>query len=136
MAHINEPNKIGLYYERSMSGKVNNKSISVIVDCMIATPKNSGIPNLPYFFMQEFKRTKGDTHDPEGQMLAAMLLAQEQNKDGKPIYGCWLQGKNWNFTTLVGTDYCVSRQFDATQSVDLHNIVFILRKLKTLILNR
>jgi hypothetical protein len=136
MAHINEPQKIGLYYERSLSGKVNNKSISVIVDCMIATPKNSGRPDVPYFFMQEFKRTKGDTHDPEGQMLAAMILAQEQNKDGKPIYGCWLQGKNWNFTTLIGSDYCVSSQFDATQKTDLQEIVFILRKLKTLILNR
>jgi hypothetical protein len=136
MAHLNEPQKIGLYYERSLSGKVMNKSISVVVDCMVATPKNSGRPDMPYFFMQEFKRTKGDSHDPEGQMLAAMLLAQEMNKDEKAIYGCWLQGKNWNFTTLVGNVYCVSKQFDATQKTDLQEIIFILRKLKDLILQR
>ena len=69
-------------------------------------------------------------------MLAAMILAQELNQDGKPLYGCWLQGKNWNFTTLVNRDYCVSKQFDATNMVDLQQIVFILRKLKDLILNR
>jgi hypothetical protein len=69
-------------------------------------------------------------------MLAAMILAQELNQDGKPIYGCWLQGKVWNFTTLIGRDYCVSRLYDATNPEDLRQIVFILRKLKDLILNR
>jgi hypothetical protein len=145
MAHINEAHKIGLFFERSLSGKVDEKKISVVCDAMIATPTNAGRPKIPYFFLQvecernsenvgKFKRSKGDTHDPEGQMLAAMLLAQEMNKDEKPLYGCWLQGKNWNFTTLIGKEYCVSRQFDATQIPDLHQIVFILRKLKTLIL--
>jgi hypothetical protein len=135
-ANVNEKDVIKTFYERRLSGKVENHTISVIVDCMIATPTNAGRPKVPYFFLQEFKRTKGDAHDPEGQMLAAMLLAQELNNDGKPLFGCWLQGKNWNFTTLKGKDYCVSRQFDATQLADLHQIVFILRKLKTLILNR
>jgi hypothetical protein len=69
-------------------------------------------------------------------MLAAMILSQELNKDNKPLYGCWLQGKNWNFTTLTDKNYCVSKQFDATEMEDLQQIVFILRKLKDLILNR
>jgi hypothetical protein len=42
----------------------------------------------------------------------------------------------WNFTTLHNKDYCVSKQFDATDMNDLKQIVFILRKLKDLILNR
>lgn len=125
-----------VFYERSMSGEVEGVKISVKVDGMVATPTNANRPKVPYFFLQEFKRSLGDDHDPEGQMLAAMILAQELNKDGKPLYGCWLQGKNWNFTTLIGRNYCVSKQFDATEIEDLHQIVFILRKLKDLILNR
>jgi hypothetical protein len=52
------------------------------------------------------------------------------------VDGCWLQGKVWNFTTLIGKSYCVSRLYDATNVDDLHQIVFILRRLKDLILNR
>ncbi len=136
VAKINVPNKIQVFFERPMNGEVEGIKISVKVDGMVATPTNANRPKVPYFFLQEFKRSLGDDHDPEGQMLAAMILAQELNQDGKPLYGCWLQGKNWNFTTLIGRDYCVSKQFDATDMEDLHQIVFILRKLKDLILNR
>lgn len=136
LAQIDEFKKIRTFFERPLSGIVQNIKISVIVDCMVATPKKSGNPNLPYFFLQEFKRSKGDSHDPEGQMLAAMIVAQEINQDGKPLYGCWLQGRIWYFTVLNGSEYCVSRAYDATQEPDLLHIVFMLRKLKEIILNR
>jgi hypothetical protein len=136
IAKINVPKKMQIFYERSMSGEVDSIKISVKVDGMIASPTNANRPKTPYFFLQEFKRSLGDDHDPEGQMLAAMILAQELNQDGKPLYGCWLQGKFWNFTTLIGRNYCVSKTYDATEMDDLHQIVFILRKLKDLILNR
>ncbi|MEY4904870.1 MAG: hypothetical protein RLZZ292_2685 [Bacteroidota bacterium] len=136
VANVNERDSVKTFYERRLSGNVENKKISVIVDCMIASHTNSGKPKTPYFFMQEFKRSKGDSHDPEGQMLAAMVLAQELNKVDKPLYGCWVQGKTWNFTTLVGKEYCVSRLYDATNIDDLHRIVFILRKLKDFTLTK
>jgi hypothetical protein len=136
VANVNQKGVVKTFYERKLSGKVDNKNISVIADCMIASHTNSGKPQTPYFFMQEFKRSKGDSNDPEGQMLAAMILAQEMNQDNKPLYGCWVQGKNWNFTTLLMRDYCVSKQYDVTDLSDLHQIVFILRKLKSLVLNR
>ena len=136
VAKLNVPKQIRVFYERKLNGEVDGIPISVKVDGMLATPTNANRPRKPYFFLQEFKRSLGDDHDPEGQMLAAMILAQELNKDGKPLYGCWLQGKNWNFTTLINRDYCVSKQFDATDMVDLQHIVFILRKLKDLILDR
>jgi len=136
VARLDVPKRITTFYERKFSGKVNDISISLIVDCMIASPTNSGRPKSPYFFLQEFKQSLGDGHDPEGQMLAAMILSREINKDDKPIYGCWLQGAAWRFTLLNGIEYCVSRQFDATDSDDLLRIVFILRELKERILNR
>jgi len=136
VAQLDEPKKVRTFFERSLSGTVNNVAISVTVDCMVASPKRSGTPDRPYFFMQEFKRSRTDSRDAEGQMLAAMILAQDMNQDSLPMYGCWLQGKNWYFTVLNGVEYCVSRQFDATREPDLLQIVFILRKLKALILAR
>ena len=136
VAQVNENRLINTFYERKFVGEVNDITISVVIDCMLASPTNSGLPKSPYFFMQEFKRSLGDSHDPEGQMLAAMILAQNKNADDKPLFGCWIQGKNWNFTVLNQKEYCVSRQFDSTQKHDLLQIVYTLRKLKELILNR
>ena len=142
VADINQSGKIGTFFERPLIGKVGDITISVICDCLVATPKLSGRPNVPYFFLQEApsrpspKGKEKKNHDPEGQMLAAMILAQELNNDKKPLYGCWIQGKNWNFTVLIDDLYCVSNQFDATNIENLYQIVFIVRKLKGLILNR
>ena len=135
-AQLEESKFISTYFERKLSGKVRDIPVSVVVDCMVATPMKSGRPKMPYFFMQEFKRSKGDTHDSEGQMLAAMILAQELNNDQKPLYGSWVQGANWRFTVLHGSEYCVSRTYDASVKDELLEIVFILRKLKGMILNK
>lgn len=69
-------------------------------------------------------------------MLAAMLIAQHQNNDGKPIYGAWLTGSFWEFAILTDKTYHSSYAFDTVNQVDLKTIVFTLRKLKHLILNR
>ena len=71
-AQIEVPKLINTYYERKFSGKVRDIPISVIVDCMIASPTFSGRPKSPYFFMQErnaarFKRSLGDSHDGSGR---------------------------------------------------------------------
>lgn len=137
IADIDEDKKIKTFFERPLSAIVRSIHLSVIADCVIASPKGlGGSPRSPYFFLQEYKKSKGDKIDPEGQMLTAMIIAQEINQDQQPLYGCWIVGSNWHFTVLNGTDYCVSRQFDATQEQDLLQIVFILRKLKELILAR
>jgi hypothetical protein len=67
-------------------------------------------------------------------MLAAMLVAQHKNEDNKPVYGSFLIGSNWWFTTLIGQEYCLSREFNASSKADLQQIVFILRRLKELVL--
>jgi hypothetical protein len=93
-------------------------------------------PKAPYFFLQEFKKQKGNSYDPEGQMLAAMLIAQHVNADSKPVYGAWLTGSIWFFTLLEGANYYTSHAFDASTRDELRQIILILRGLKDLILNR
>ena len=137
VANPNIPNICKTYFERPLEGIIGNYRMHVVTDCMIAQPKLGGDPDKPYFFLQEFKQAQhfGKT-DPQGQMLAAMLLAQEKNADGHYLYGCYVIDKNWHFTTLKGLDYCISQQFNSTNKADLLQIVFILRKLKELILSR
>jgi hypothetical protein len=133
VAQLREYKKIDIFYERPLSWEYNGKTERVMCDCLLAKPFGVYAPQIPYFFLQEFKKQK-QNEDAEGQMLLAMLIAQERNANGKPTYGCYLQGKNWVFTTLHDKNYCVSQQFDATQQDDLYQIIYILRHLKQVIL--
>ncbi len=137
VADPNVKNVCKTYFERPLEGVVGDYEMHVITDCMIASSRLGGDPDKPYFFLQEFKQAQrfGRT-DPQGQMLAAMLLSQEQNADGKPLYGCYVIERNWFFAVLTGRDYCVSKQYNSTDKNDLIQIVFILKKLKDLITNR
>lgn len=135
-SEIEVQNKIKLFYERPLRGTLRDYEFSVICDCIIGTPTDGGRPKAPYFFLQEYKKGKGDKYDPEAQMLVSMLLAQQQNNDGKPIYGAWVIGEIWYFATLVGNEYCLSKPFSAYESATLYQIVLILQDLKQRILGR
>jgi hypothetical protein len=145
-ADMEIPRKLMVFYERPLSGIIKDVPMSVICDCIVATPVINA-PKNPYFFLQvernrnpdevgKFKKSKGEKKDPEAQMLVAMLLAQQKNNDQKPIYGSFLLGMNWYFTTLIDGDYCVSRAYDASNKEELIRIIYILKRLKELIINR
>jgi hypothetical protein len=134
IANVTVRNKVKVFYERPLSALVNGYQLAVVSDCLVATPLPFNTPDAPYFFLQEFKKKRGEKKDPEAQMLTAMLIAQELNNDGKTLYGGYLIGHNWHFATLIDKKYATSRQYDATDKKDLLQIVFILRKLKDIIL--
>ena len=136
IANIEENNNIKVFYERTIAGNINGVDLSVKSDCFVATSSDFNSPIHPYFFLQEFKKMRGEKKDPEGQMLAAMIISQSLNNDNKPVYGGFMIGSNWWFTTLVEKSYCCSKKFDTTDQNSLLQIVFMLRKLKELILNR
>lgn len=133
LAQIEEPKRIKVFYERKMSAKVNGYSLSVISDCMVATPLFNA-PGQPYFFLQEYKKSRGDKVDPEAQVLTAMLIAQTQNGDGKPVYGSYVLGTNLYFTVLQGQQYYHSRKYDLLRLDDLQQFVFSMRKLREIIM--
>jgi hypothetical protein len=136
IADIEVENKLNTFYERELSAQINGKDLAVVCNCLVATPLGLSTPRAPYFFLQEFKRRKKSSNDPEGQMLAAMLIAQYKNNDNKPIYGAWLTGSLWEFAILEGTTLHSSTVFNTVEKEDTRQIIFILRKLKELILNR
>jgi hypothetical protein len=91
---------------------------------------------MPYFFMHEYKREKKYSGDPIGQMLDGMLIGQAKNKNNRPIYGCYVQGRFWFFSILEGTQYVISQAFDSSDLAEAKQIVYILLKLKQIILER
>jgi hypothetical protein len=136
IAKIKVPNQIKVFYERDIAANVEGYNLAVKADCLVAMPLPYNTPKTPYFFLQEYKKGRGEAKDPEAQMLTAMLIAQERNQDNKPIYGSYLFGSRWRFTTLIDRTYCTSREFNAEEKADFLQIIFILRNLKTVILNR
>lgn len=132
-AELKEKHKIKVFYERALSAVINDYEINVICDCMAAKPLKISTPQIPYFFLQEFKKQKSND-DAEAQMIAAMLAAQHLNNNNKPIYGAFLYGKDWRFSVLHDKNYCISKTYDASEKDELLKIVAILKHLKHIIL--
>ncbi len=70
------------------------------------------------------------------QLLEAFLIAQEKNKNGKPMYGIDIIGENWRFVTMEGREYCISKPFSAIDKEDLLTIISMLRKFKFILETR
>ena len=121
-----------VYFERPISAQVQGHKISVIVDLMIAKGVLEYI-KTPYFCFHEYKREKKYNDDPVAQVLLAMLAAQEKNKNGKPLYGAYIIGRNWYFMVLENKKFAISEPFSCTGKEDLFSIISILRKFKTII---
>jgi transcriptional antiterminator len=134
IVNIDEEGKIKLFLERNISAEVGDYQISVNVDLMFAGQIGRNTPSHPYFFLQELKKGKKSTNDPEGQMLAAMIASQKINNDNKPIYGAYQVGRNWIFSILSGKEYHISRQFDVSNQDDLKSSIFNLKRIKDLVL--
>ena len=125
-------NPIRTYYDREISAEIDGIFVSSKVDMMLS----KGIGELiktPYFFLHEYKREKKYSGDPIGQMLGGMLIGQAKNNDNLPIYGCYVQGRNWHFSLLEGKKYVISKGFDSSEMDESKQIIYILRKLKIII---
>ncbi len=118
------------FANRKLKGKIDGEEISGEVDLMIASGKFE--PKEPYFCLHEYKKEKGVDNDPLGQLIIAMMTAQEINQNQHPIYGAYVMGRNWFFLTLEGRKYCISDEFVATRD-DIFTIFGILRNLKGII---
>jgi hypothetical protein len=135
LAGLKSTKYIRTFFEKTVEATVQGYFLKTKTDFMIAT----GVLDLvkvPYFHFQEYKREKDPTGDPMAQLIEAFLIAQEKNKNGKPLYGCYVVGKFWYFTTMEGKEYCVSNAFDATDKQDLCSIIAVLRKFRVILQTR
>ncbi len=83
--------------------------------------------------LHEYKKEKGTDNDPLGQLIIAMITAQEINQNQFPIYGAYVMGRNWFFLTVKDRKYCISDEYVATRE-DIFDIFKILKKLKNIIM--
>jgi len=123
------------YFERTLEATIDEHRLKVKTDFMVA----KGIldtPELPFFHFQEYKRQTNPYGNPLAQVLEAMLIAQEINQNSKPVYGCYVVGRSWNFITLENRTYCISKTYDCTEADELLQIIAILRKFKEILETR
>jgi hypothetical protein len=122
------------FLEQSLQTKLNNEVIAAgNVDFLVATGKQ--IPKVPFLTLHEYKPEPNTSTDPQGQLLMAMVAAQQQNEAydiDLPLFGVYVIGRLWFFVVLKGKEYVESLAFDATQD-DIFNIFCMLRKVKTYI---
>jgi hypothetical protein len=118
-----------VFMQRPMSIRYDNntKKTEGNVEWMLARGIQN--PKQPYFFLHEYKPEKRD-NDPLGQLLIAMVTAQVANADDMPIYGIYVNGRNWFLVVLIGKKYAVSSAYDiASDSIfDLFAILEHLRQ--------
>jgi hypothetical protein len=125
-----EDKEIGYFMERPLEAEVQGVMLFGTVDGLIA--RGSEDPELPYFCMQEFKRSLENKGRPNGQVLASMLAAQALNKNSFPIYGLYVVGASWHFVVLEGKEYVISKTY-AADGEALFTIFKMLKALKILI---
>ena len=125
---------IRTHYDREISTTIGKYFLCCKSDMMISEGIGELIKTSYFFYMNiNAKKYSGD---PIGQMLGSMLIGQAKNNNGKPMYGCYIQGRFWFFSILEEKEYVLSRSYDATQETEALQIIFILRKLNTIILEQ
>jgi hypothetical protein len=135
LGHLEETKRYKTYYEGLLEATVDEHFLKVRTDMMIA----SGLldmPKQPYFYFQEYKKLKDPRGDVSAQLLEAFLISQELNKNNKPLYGCTVLGREWEFYIMENKTYCISKAYNCTDNEDLMQIIAILRKFKEILETR
>ncbi len=123
--------KFNHYSQRFLQGQVGDYQLFGKPDGIVSAGRRE--PETPYFAFQEYKKELDPNGDPAGQALAAMLVGQSLNDDpAKPIYGCYVNGRDWYFMVLLGKEYSISQDFSATTN-DIFKIFATLKALKEIV---
>lgn len=123
------------WYERTIKTRINGWEIGGVTDFMVA--KGEREPELPYFFIQEFKPSKPNSY-PEEQLVAALLTALNINKESR-IKGAYIVGQHWYFVIVekIAANkhaYYVSQSHDSLKPENLMDIYKNLQAVKADIL--
>ncbi len=123
--------KFNHYSQRFLQGQVGDYQLSGKPDGIVSAGRRE--PETPYFAFQEYKKELDPNGDPAGQALAAMLVGQSLNDDpSNPIYGCYVNGRDWYFMVLLGKEYSISQDFSATTD-DIFKVFATLKALKEIV---
>ncbi len=135
LGYLMEDDVVIGYFDKIISATVEDIKLTVKSDFMLAKGVLD-VFKVPYFHFQEYKPYKNPTGDSMAQLLEAFLIAQEKNKNGKPMYGVDIMGYNWRFVTMEGKNYCISKPFNAINQTEVLTIIAILRNFKHILVTR
>jgi hypothetical protein len=113
------------FLQRTIRAKVQEWEVHGVVDWLVAAGDYE--PHTPYFFIHEYKQISGNQAEPLGQLLIAMIAAQQLNAKDHPLYGCYIIGNFWRFVWLSDTTYALSQGYDATDEHELFTIYQVLQ---------
>lgn len=119
------------FYHTYLKAEFPHIILSGYPDMMVAT--GDLLPEVPYFFLQEFKPSKPDK-DPEYQVLAAMIAALQLNQTNE-LWGGYITSAIWNFMIVQKTGdkqytYYVGDSLDSLSVTDLQQIFVMLQAVK------
>lgn len=125
------------WYERPIKGQIGGVDLGGVTDFMVA--KGIKEPEIPYFFIQEFKPSKPSVF-PEDQLLAELMVSLNLNKQTY-IKGGYLVGQFWTFAVLEkleegGYLFHLSESFDSLKLEDVKEIYVNLKAVKQEIIAR
>ena len=129
LGHMTDDGGVIGYFDKTISATVDDTRLVVKSDFMLA----KGLLDVfetPYFHFQEYKPYKNPSGDSMAQLLEAFLIAQEKNKNNKPMYGVDIMAENWRFVTMESRTYCIAKPLSAIDKDDLLKIIAILRKFR------
>ncbi len=136
LGHITDDDDVVVgYFDKIISAIVEDIKLTVKSDFMLAKGTLDFF-ETPYFHFQEYKPYKNPSGDSMAQLLEAFMIAQEKNKNGKPLYGVDIMGANWRFVIMEGKEYCISNIFNSIDKTDLLTIISVLRKFKDILQTR
>ena len=135
LGYLRDSDKVMGYFDKIISATIEDIKLTVKSDFMLAKGTLDFF-ETPYFHFQEYKPYKNPSGDSMAQLLEAFLIAQEKNKNGKPMYGVDIMGANWRFVTMESKDYCISKAFDSIDKTDLLTIIAVLRKFRYILETR
>ena len=120
-----------VFTQRPMSVNYENDTLTTSGKVEFMLAKGKQIPQKPHFFLHEYKPEKNRDNDPLGQLLIAMVAAQKINQDTKPIYGVYVNGRNWFIVVLEEQKYAVSNPYVVT-SDDIFDLFAVLECMKAI----
>jgi len=115
------------FTQRKFSAVIGQWEVNGVVDFVVARGIQN--PSQPFFFLHEYKQERKRDNDPLGQLLIEMIVAQNQNEQKIPLYGCYVVGRFYFFVVLNGQEYAVSPAFDASSN-DIMTIFRMFRFVK------
>lgn len=133
LVNFNDSKYYQPFSQRNLRTEVNNIELLGIVDWLLASGKQ--IPRAPFFFIHEYKKEKGTSNDPLGQLLSTLVAASNLNETPRTLYGAYIIGKDWYFVTLKGGEYSVSLPYGTTDFGTLKKVFVILQNVKKLIVS-